>query len=118
MERPIGCIKERNNKYVLYYRNKYMGTYETLEEAEKQRGSLKEIYEPVEVSEYLPLFADRLNIAIGRTNRSVTDICRQANVNRTNITHYLNGGTPNVKCLISLAMVLNVSTDWLLGLRK
>lgn len=116
MARPIGCIKKRNGKYVLYYRNKYMGTYEAEEEAEEQRKSLIEIREPVDLTYYLPLFWDRLNEAIGKKNLSITDICKQARINRSSLDHYKNGQVPSVKTLISLALVLNVSTDWLLGL--
>ena len=121
MARPVGCIVQRakyKDTYTLYYKNKSMGTYETLEEAERQRASLKEIREPVDLTYYLPKFWDRLNIAIGKKGLSITDICKQAGVNRTSLNHYKNGQVPSVKTLISLALVLNVSTDWLLGLEK
>lgn len=118
MRRKIGHIRERRNKFILYYRGKYMGTFETWDEAEKSRLSLIEIYEPVELSEFLPLFADRLNLAIGKSNRTVRSICRQAGINPTSITHYLNGGTPSVKNVMGLALALNVSVDYLLGLKK
>lgn len=121
MSRPVGCIKQRakyKDSYTLYYRGKCMGTYDTLEEAEKQRASLKEIRDPVDLTYYLPKFYDRLNIAIGKKGLSITDICKQARINRSSLDHYKNGQVPSVKTLISLALVLNVSTDWLLGLRE
>lgn len=116
MARKKGYIRERNGKYILFFRGEYKGTYETFDEADKNRLSLIETYKPVDVTVYLPLFAERLNLAIGMKDRSVVDICKQAGIHPSSISHYLNGNSPNTKALIGLALALNVSTDWLLGL--
>jgi transcriptional regulator with XRE-family HTH domain len=113
--RKFGYITPRYGKYYLYVRGEYKGSYDTWEEAEQCRDSLKETYTPVEISCYLPLFPERLNQAIG--NRNVSQLCKQARINRSNISNYLNGQVPSVKNLMSLALALNVSTDWLLGLK-
>lgn len=118
MARKKGCIKEKANKFVLTYRGQYYGIYDTYDEAEKSRLSLLETYEPVDTSFYIPLFWDRLNAAIGKKDMSITDICKVAGINRTNLTHYQNGTLPSLKVLVKLALTLNVSTDWLLGLER
>lgn len=116
--RAFGYINHTSNKYRLYIRSEYKGSFETLEEAERARESFKETYEPVELSPLIPLFAERLNVAIGRSNKSIVDISKQAGLARSNIAKYLNGATPSVNCLVKLALTLNVSTDWLLGLKN
>lgn len=117
--RNFGHIKERydGKSFALYINNEYKGTYYTREEAEEVRESYREIYEPVEVQEYVPVFYDRLITAIGKTGRSTSSICRQAHISTTSINRYLKGGMPNMKALIGLSVALNVSTDWLLGLK-
>lgn len=114
--RPFGYIQKMGNKYRLYIKNQYKGSFDTREEADIARESYRETYDPVEISIFLPLFAERLNEAIGQ--RSVISVCRQARIARSNIDRYLNGDTPSVKNLISLALALNVSTDWLLGIES
>lgn len=118
MARKVGCIKERNGKYLLFFKGKYKGTYKTYDDAEQVRLSMIETYEPVDVTVYIPLFAERLNLAIGMRNRSVVDICKQAGIHPSSISHYLNGNSPNAKALIGLALTLDVSTDWLLGIKR
>lgn len=115
--RRFGHIKERYGRYALYINSEYKGTYGSLEEAEKACESYREMYEPVDIQEYVPVFYDRLIKAIGRTGRSTTSICRQAHISTTSINRYLNGGMPNMKALIGLSVALNVSADWLLGLK-
>ena len=114
--RQFGTIQHIKNRYYLYIRGKYVGSFKNLEEAERARESMKETYEPVEIGVYLPLFAERLNMAIGQ--RSVISVCKQASVSKTCISRYLNGESPSVKSLMSLALALNVSTDWLLGISQ
>ena len=114
----FGHILQKHGKYYVYLKGKYLGLYFTREEAERELESRKKIYEPVNCDLYLPLFAERLNEAIGKDGRAVTDICRQAGIDRTNIARYLNGNYPNLPNLISLSLALRVSTDWLLGLRE
>ena len=87
--RKIGHIKERHNRFTLYYRNEYLGTYATREEAEEHRLQLMEKHEPVNAVEYIPLFAERLNLAIGKSNRSVRSICKQADIHPSSIGHYV-----------------------------
>lgn len=116
--RKFGHIKERHGRYALYINSEYKGTYASLEEAEKVRESYRKIYTPVDIQEYVPVFYDRLIEAIGKTGRSTASICRQAHISTASINRYLNGGMPNMKALIGLSVALNVSTDYLLGLKS
>lgn len=63
-------------------------------------------------------FRDRLEEAIFSSGKSLTEICREAGISRTNLWSYrFDGIMPQTMTLLRLAIVLNVSTDWLLGLK-
>ena len=114
----IGCVKQKGNRFYLYHNGKCYGSYDSYEEAEENRKSFAETYERPDYTVYVPVFLDRLNMAIGESGLSLTEICRRAKIDRTNITYYMQGGRlPSVKSLIGLALTLNVSADWLLGLK-
>lgn len=115
--RKIGCVKQKGNRFYLYHKGKCYGSYDTYEEAEEDRRLFTETYERPDYTVYVPVFLDRLNMAIGESGLSLTEICRRAKIDRTNITYYMHGRLPSAKSLIGLALTLNVSTDWLLGLK-
>ena len=64
-------------------------------------------------------FADRLNEAIWDTGLDTREIERRAMVAHNNMWSYRERGvTPKCDVLIRLAITLDVSVDWLLGISK
>lgn len=64
-------------------------------------------------------FADRLNRAIWNSGLDTREIERRANVSHGCMWSYRERGvTPKCDVLVRLAVTLNVSTDYLLGLKK
>ena len=113
-------IEIRNNKYVLYMYDGYKGTYNTLEEARKQRESIRCTHEKINKRRVASLegFTERLNQAIWDSDKDITLICKQSQISRTNLYDYRNGILPKIDNLARLALTLNVSADWLLGIKK
>ena len=61
----------------------------------------------------------RLKQAVADSNLSMADISRRSGVSRSCIWSYLiAGNNPSVYTLARLAVVLHVSTDWLLGVTE
>lgn len=61
----------------------------------------------------------RLREAVADSNMTIVDIARKSGVRRDYIWNYLmNYRTPGVYQLFQLAKVLNVSMDWLLGMKE
>ena len=61
----------------------------------------------------------RLREAVADSNMTIVDIARKSGVRRDYVWQYLmNYRNPGVYQLLQLAKVLNVSTDWLLGLKE
>lgn len=62
-------------------------------------------------------FEKRLKTAIANSNLSVTDVQRKSGVSRSNMWAYFNGVNPSIYTLMRLSKTLNVSADYLLGLK-
>lgn len=61
----------------------------------------------------------RLREAVADSDMTIVDIARKSGVRRDYVWQYLmNYRNPGVYQLLRLAKVLNVSTDWLLGLKE
>ena len=61
-------------------------------------------------------FDRRLKRAIADSNLTLTDICRKSGVSRSNLWAYCQGGNPSIYSLKRLAVTLNVTSDYLLGI--
>ena len=62
-------------------------------------------------------FDRRLKNAIAKSNLSVTDVQRKSGVSRSTIWGYIfDGVNPSIYTLKRLAITLNVSADYLLGI--
>ena len=62
-------------------------------------------------------FDRRLKTAIAESNLSVTEVQRKSGVSRSNMWSYMfDGVNPSVYTLKRLAITLNVSADYLLGI--
>ena len=111
-------IEERNGKYIVYYNGNYCGTYETITEARSERDSRKAAHTGGKRKAYLTGFTERFNQAIWDSNKDISLISKQSRVSRSVIWSYQNGVLPKCDNLAKLAVVLNVSTDYLLGIEK
>lgn len=111
-------IEERNGKYIVYFNGKYCGMYETIEEARAERDSRKKAHISGKRTAYLEGFTERFNKAIWESNKDITMISRQSKISRSVIWSYQNGVLPKCNNLAKLAIVLNVSTDYLLGIER
>lgn len=61
----------------------------------------------------------RLRQAVADSNMTMTDIARKSGIRREALWGYLNNyRTPTLYPLMRLSKALNVSADWLLGLKE
>ena len=64
-------------------------------------------------------FGERLNMVLYERKLSQADLDKRTGIGRANISRYVcNKQMPTVDSLISICKTLNVSADWILGLRK
>ena len=64
-------------------------------------------------------FGERLNMVLYEQELSQADLDKRTGIGRANISRYVcNKQMPTVDSLIAICKTLNVSADWLLGLRK
>lgn len=64
-------------------------------------------------------FGERLNMVLYEQELSQADLDKRTGIGRANISRYVcNKQMPTVDSLITICKTLNVSADWLLGLRK
>ena len=111
-------IEERNGKYIVYFNGKYCGMFKTIEEARTERDSRKSIHRGGRRISYLEGFTERFNQAVWDSNKDISLISKQTHISRSVIWSYQNGVLPKCDNLARLAVVLNVSADYLLGIEK
>ena len=64
-------------------------------------------------------FGERLNMVLYEQELSQADLDKRTGIGRANISRYVcNKQMPTVDSLITICKTLDVSADWLLGLRK
>lgn len=111
-------IEERNGKYIVYFNGKYCGMYDTIEEAREERDSRKKAHIGGRRTVYLEGFTERFNQAIWDSQMDISMISKLSRVSRSVIWSYQNGVLPKCDNLAKLAVVLNVSADYLLGIER
>jgi len=115
-----GVYQTKNGRYQAFDSKWYVGTYDSLTEAviARDRAKAKRAKPKVErVCIPLDGFQDRLNEAIWKSDLDITEIAERTGINKTSIYNYrYYGKQPRVGALARLAVVLNVSSDWLLGI--
>ena len=115
------CIYLQKNKY---YRvcvgGAYIATCKTLDEAVDLRDTYfldKDKYSKRTV--IVEGLTDRLNESVAKSGLSLKEISAMTGINTGNLCHYFNRGiNPKIDNLAKLAVCLNVSTDWLLGISQ
>ena len=90
----------------------------SLDEARTERDSRKNAHKGGRRTVNLEGFTERFNRAIWESNKDISLISRQTNISRSVLWSYQNGVMPKIDNLARLAIVLNVSADYLLGIDK
>ena len=62
------------------------------------------------------MFYERLKKACAKNNTNVTNLLKKLGMQTSNTGSWKNGGNPSIEVLKLIALELNVSTDYLLGL--
>ena len=115
----LRCIRKQGNRYTVRVKGKYIGIFKDLERAKRVRD--REINGVIPKGKNANLrirgFSKRLQKAVWSSNLDETLICKRANITRTQLWNYVNKSSmPSVETLARLAVALDVSSDWLLGL--
>ena len=121
MTNYIGIKKLTNGRYQSKYSNTYIGTYDSLLEAVIARDEEKKKQESKKKPKRKPMhnagFAERLNDAIYSTHLTDSEICRRADISRSQLWQYRYTFTePKLATLAKLSKTLGVTSDWLLGI--
>jgi len=119
VERCIYLYKNRAYRVYVSSGN-YIGTYYTIEDArsardtyyaDKDKGSHRHVV--------VRGLTDRLNEALCESGMGINEISKKTGITTYNLCLYFNEGmNPKIDNLAKLAICLNVSTDWLLGISK
>ena len=115
------CIYNYDNRVYRVYVSKgnYIGSYKTIEEARSARDVY---YESKDKGSHRTVvirgLTDRLNEAMARSGLGLNEISKRTGITTYNLCLYFNKGmNPKIDNLAKLAICLNVSTDYLLGLK-
>ena len=120
-------IDKRINRYVVMLYGKYIGSYGTLEEARKARDThrhadgrcKKKGGKKVRTAQMVEGFGERLDTAIKDKGITHVELEKRIGISHGGIYQYINYGMmPSCLRLARIAAILNVSTDYLLGLEK
>lgn len=115
----LRCIRKQGNRYTVRVKGKYIGIFSDLEKAKKCRDREIQGVIPLGKNAMLRMrgFEKRLEKAVISSGMSDTLICKRADISRMQLWEYLNNmRKPSLETLAKLAVALDVSTDWLLGL--
>ncbi len=111
-------IEKCKSGYRVYAFGKYRGTFDTLNKARSERDSFKATNISSRRTANIEGFTERFNQAIWESDKDLSQISKQTNISRSCLWSYQNGILPKCDNLARLAIVLNVSADWLLGIKK
>lgn len=111
-------IEKCKSGYRVYALGKYRGTFDTLNKARSERDSFKATNIGSRRTANIEGFTERFNQAIWESDKDIAVISKMTNISRSVIWSYQNGVLPKCDNLARLAIVLNVSADWLLGIKK
>lgn len=113
------CIRKQGNRYTVRVKGKYIGIFSDLDKAKKCRDREIQGVMPLGKNATLRMrgFEKRLEKAVLSSGMTETLICKRADISRAQLWEYLyNMRKPSVETLAKLAVALDVSTDYLLGL--
>lgn len=123
MKHYTGITKQRNGKYRSRYSSTDLGQYDSVLEAvmARDREMIRRQKVPRKERQSIRIegFAERLNEAIWASDMDISEICRRAGISRSCMWSYRYTATmPPSGNLARLAVVLNVSADYLLGIER
>ena len=116
-----------HNRYIVRLYGKYIGCYRSLEEAREQRDKhrhpdgrcKRKGGKKVRTAQMVEGFGERLDTAIKEKGITHVELEKRIGISHGGIYQYINYGMmPSCLRLARIAAILNVSTDYLLGLEK
>ena len=119
IDRKLNITKASKYRYIVRIKNKHIGVFGSLTEACIERDRQRAMMD-FNVRDYHPIdgFSERLNKALYECGMDLTEVSKKSGVTRSLIWAYrFQGVIPNSYRLARLAVTLNVSTDWLLGIK-
>ena len=126
MEKHKGIVITKKGRYSAYDSKWYVGTYDSLTEAiiakDKARihrlGITDGVHERRRIKR-LGCFQPRLREAIAKSNLDMREISRRSGISLASLYGYRDDGIqPKAFSVAKLAIVLHVSSDWLLGIEE
>ena len=114
-------IDLRANRYVVIMYQKYYGSFRSLEEARECRDRNRHIdgRRRVRKPQMIHGFGERLDRAIKDKGLTQVAVEKKLGVSHGVVYSYINYGVmPSALTVAKIANILNVSTDWLLGLER
>lgn len=123
MKHYTGITKQRNGKYRSRYSSTDLGQYDSVLEAvmARDREMIRRQKVPRKERQSIRIegFAERLNEAIWASDMDISEICRQSGISRSCMWSYRYTATmPPSGILARIAITLNVSADYLLGIER
>ncbi len=65
----------------------------------------------------MKIFGERIKQELKMQNKKQVDLAKHLNVQKSTLSEWLNGNNePPMKTIVDIALYLNVSTDYLLGI--
>lgn len=121
MKHYAGVIKREDGRYYSRYSSTYLGIYDSVLEAviARDKEKMRRQQLPKKSKERVKIegFSERLNEAIWASDMGDSEISRKTGISRSCLWSYRYTATmPPSGNLAKLAVVLNVSSDWLLGI--
>lgn len=126
MDKHKGILVTKKGRYAAYDSKWYVGTYDSLTEAliakdEARRtrlGITDGVAEKRKITR-LEGFQSRIREAMLNSNLDMREISRRSGISLANLYKYRDEGIqPKAYTLAKLAIVLHVSSDWLLGISE
>lgn len=120
IDRKTNITQADKYRYIVRIKNKHIGVYGSLTEAciarDKERATMDF---NIKSNRIINGFTWRFEQALFNCGLNLSEISKKSKVSRSIIWSYRFAGVmPNSYNLARLASVMNVSTDWLLGLRS
>lgn len=114
-------IERRDKKWYAFYSEKYLGCFDSLEDAKKARETYlsNRKYESRQGKRYtLDIFNERLKEVVYASGMDISTISRRTGISRKMLYEYMQKSLPTAGALAKIAIALNVSVDYLLGLKE
>ena len=126
MDKHKGIVVTKKGRYAAYDSNWYVGTYDSLTEAliakdnaRRHRLGITDGLAERRKIKRLEGLQSRIGEAMANSNLDMREISRRSGISLASLYEYRDEGVqPKAYTLAKLAIVLHVSSDWLLGIKE